>query len=111
MSAVMEKEFLTVKDIVAMGLCSQAQAYCLFNSETFPAIRIGAALRVRKSDFEKWIDEQKGGGGKMKRSIAQNKAAPYARSHLFESAIESKLLVIDDWQGCKAAILVICYMS
>ena len=54
-----DKEFLCVKDIVAMGLCSQAQAYNLFNSNSFPTIRIGSALRVRKSDFDKWLELQK----------------------------------------------------
>lgn len=59
MSNVVEKEFLAVKDVVAMGLCSQAQAYNLFNSKSFPTIRVGSALRVRKCDFEKWVDKQK----------------------------------------------------
>ena len=60
MSNIIEKEFLAVKDIVAMGLCSQAQAYNLFNSKSFPTIRVGSALRVRKCDFEKWVEQQKG---------------------------------------------------
>ena len=60
MSTVIEKEFLAVKDIVAMGLCSQAQAYNLFNSKSFPTVRVGSALRVRKDDFWKWVDQQKG---------------------------------------------------
>ena len=55
----MEKEFLCVKDLVNMGLCSQAQAYNLMNSKDFPTIRIGGALRVRKSDLDKWIEMQK----------------------------------------------------
>lgn len=59
MSTVIEKEFLSVKDIVAMGLCSQAQAYNLFNSKSFPTIRIGGALRVRVKDFNQWIENQK----------------------------------------------------
>ena len=54
-----EREFLCVKDIVAMGLCSKAQAYNLFNTHSFPTIRVGSALRVRKSDFEKWLETQK----------------------------------------------------
>lgn len=56
---VKEKEFLCVKDLVAMGLCCQAQAYKLFNSKSFPTIRIGGALRVRRSDLDKWIEENK----------------------------------------------------
>lgn len=59
MSNVIEKEFYCVKDIVAMGLCSQAKAYQLFNSKSFPAIRAAGTLRVRKSDFDKWVDQQK----------------------------------------------------
>ena len=59
----MEKEFLCVKDLVNMGLCSQAQAYNLMNSKDFPTIRIGGALRVRKGDFDKWIEMQKRGRG------------------------------------------------
>lgn len=60
MSNMTNKEFLCVKDIVEMGLCSQAQAYNLFNSKSFPTIRVGSALRVRKEDFWKWVDQQKG---------------------------------------------------
>lgn len=59
MSQVTEKEFLAVKDIVAMGLCSQAQAYNLFNSKSFPTIRVGGALRVRVKDFNQWVEKQK----------------------------------------------------
>ena len=62
MSNVVEKEFFAVKDIVAMGLCSQAQAYNLFNSKSFPTVRVGSALRVRKDDFWKWVDQQKSNG-------------------------------------------------
>ena len=59
MSQVIEKQFLCVKDIVAMGLCSQAQAYNLFNSKSFPTVRIGGALRVKVDDFNNWIEQQK----------------------------------------------------
>lgn len=59
MSKVIEKEFLNVKDVVAMGLCSQTTAYELFNSKSFPAIRIGGALRVRIKDFNQWVENQK----------------------------------------------------
>ena len=60
MSDVINQEFYAVKDIVAMKLCSQAQAYNLFNSKSFPTIRVGSALRVRKEDFWEWVEQQKG---------------------------------------------------
>ena len=53
----MDKEFLCAKDLVKMGFCSQGQAYILMNTKGFPSIRVGKALRVRKTDFEKWISE------------------------------------------------------
>ncbi len=59
MGQTIEKQFLCVKDLVQMGLCSQAQAYNLFNSKSFPTIRIGGALRVRVDDFNKWCEQQK----------------------------------------------------
>lgn len=54
----MDKEFLCVKDLVKMGFCSQGQAYILMNTKGFPSIRVGKALRVRKADFEKWVNER-----------------------------------------------------
>ena len=60
MNNVVEKEFYCVKDIVDMGLASQAQVYNIFGSKGFPAIKIGSTLRVKKDDFWKWIDQQKG---------------------------------------------------
>ena len=60
MSNVIEKEFYCVKDIVAMGFASQAQVYNIFNSKGFPSIKVGSALRIKKDDFWRWVDQQKG---------------------------------------------------
>ena len=56
---IKEKEFLCVKDLVEMGLCSQSQAYNLMHAKGFPSVRIFGAWRVRKADLNKWIDQQK----------------------------------------------------
>jgi len=59
MSKQGEKEFLNVRDIVATGLCSQAQAYNLFHSKGFKTIRVFGALRVSRKDFNEWVEQQK----------------------------------------------------
>ena len=56
----MSKQFYTVKDLVSIGLCSQAQAYNLMHSKGFPSIRVGkGALRVKIADFEQWLENQR----------------------------------------------------
>ena len=62
-----QKEFLRVKDIVKMGFCSQGQAYILMNTKGFPSIRVGKSLRVRRADFEKWINEHMNEGTVVRR--------------------------------------------
>lgn len=59
MSKTIEKDYLSVKDIVATGLCSQAQAYNLMHANGFPSIKIFGALRVSRKDFNEWIEAQK----------------------------------------------------
>jgi predicted DNA-binding transcriptional regulator AlpA len=65
MSKAVEKEFMAVKDVSATGLCSQATAYNMMNRvgvySDFPSIRIGKALRVKRTDFYEWIKKQKVG--------------------------------------------------
>lgn len=54
------REWLTVKDLVQMGIGSQAFIYNLFNSTDtgFPGKKIMGNLRVRKIDLDKWLDKQ-----------------------------------------------------
>lgn len=46
------------KDVQEILNLSQTKTYELFHSEGFPKLQFGSALRVRKADFEKWLESQ-----------------------------------------------------
>lgn len=51
-----EEEFLTPKDIQERMKLSQTTVWRLMNVKGFPAIRIGKNIRIRESDFEKFLE-------------------------------------------------------
>lgn len=52
----MEKQFLTVKDLMAMGL-SQHKAYHLMNMADAPVVRIGKSKYMLASKFHEWLEQ------------------------------------------------------
>lgn len=46
------------KDVCELLNISKTHCYELFLSESFPSFRVGKAHRIRKKDFEKWLEEQ-----------------------------------------------------
>jgi excisionase family DNA binding protein len=48
---------LTVADLCEVLGIGRTLAYQLIAERTIPAVRIGRAIRVRKADVEKWLEE------------------------------------------------------
>lgn len=51
-------EFLTVQEIAEMLKVNKAFIYGLIKEGTLPAVKIGKAFRVAKSDFEAFLKAQ-----------------------------------------------------
>jgi excisionase family DNA binding protein len=56
-NTVATKEWLTVADLCQLLGIGRTLAYQLIAERTIPAVRIGRAIRVRKADVEKWLEE------------------------------------------------------
>lgn len=50
--------FLTVKDLVEMGLGKPSTVYKLMNSPDFPSIKVRGRLLVTKEAFNIWLKRQ-----------------------------------------------------
>ena len=56
----MDKEYITVDDIVENVYVSKATAYRLLSTPGCPAIRIGSRYIVKADKFYKWLDGYEG---------------------------------------------------
>lgn len=54
-----EDSLLTVPKIAKLLNISRSKAYSLIKDPTFPTIRIGKCIRIRKSDLENWLYNSK----------------------------------------------------
>jgi len=57
-----ESEFMKVKDIMERLGVSRATAYKIVHSHGLKAIKIGRSVLVRKTDFERYIENSAIGG-------------------------------------------------
>ena len=53
-------DFYTPQDVMNILHLCKTQVYKLFNSSTFPAMKIGGSLRVDVKRFENWCDKYAG---------------------------------------------------
>ncbi|MDR0286591.1 MAG: helix-turn-helix domain-containing protein [Clostridiales bacterium] len=53
-----DKRTYTVMEIAALLRISKTKAYELCTQELFRTIHIGRAVRISKSSFDKWLDNQ-----------------------------------------------------
>lgn len=53
-------DFYTPQDFMNILHLGKTQVYKLFNSSTFPAMKIGGSLRVDVKRFENWCDKYAG---------------------------------------------------
>lgn len=51
-------DILSVKDLQQILGIGQNKAYELAHSEAFPAIRVGALIRIPKPSFIEWLNNQ-----------------------------------------------------
>jgi excisionase family DNA binding protein len=58
-TTVAVKEWLTVADLCELLGIGRTLTYQLIAERTIPAVRIGRAIRVRKTDVEKWLEENR----------------------------------------------------
>jgi len=54
-----QKRTYSVVEIASILEISKKRAYSLCDSGCFKIVRIGRAIRVSKSSFDKWLDENK----------------------------------------------------
>lgn len=52
-------ECLTPKQVKEILNVGQVFVYELFNSKDFPSFKICGSWRVKKEDFDKWLENQK----------------------------------------------------
>lgn len=55
-----EIAFYTPEDIMTIMQISRTSVYKLFNSDGFPAIKIGGIYRVEKAQFDTWVKQYTG---------------------------------------------------
>jgi excisionase family DNA binding protein len=56
---VATKEWLTVADLCQLLDIGRTLAYQLIAERAIPAVRIGRAIRMRRTDVEKWLEENR----------------------------------------------------
>lgn len=54
-----DTSILTITDIQNILKISRSKAYSLLKLPDFPFFRIGKSIRIRKSDFEFWLNNLK----------------------------------------------------
>jgi DNA binding domain, excisionase family len=57
-NANVEKRTYTVEEVMNMLTIGRSKAYELCNSGCFDIVRIGRAIRVTKSSFDGWLENQ-----------------------------------------------------
>lgn len=56
------EEFLTVSEVAPRVKMSEQALYSAIREKQFPAVRIGARIRIPVSMLKRWIEEQSGAG-------------------------------------------------
>ncbi len=56
MSKTVEREWLTVSEVQKLLGIGSTKAYELISTGELPAIRVGRALRIRRSEIDAWAE-------------------------------------------------------
>jgi excisionase family DNA binding protein len=59
----MSDEVLTIKEVAALLKLAEKTIYTMANAGEIPAFKIRGQWRIKRTDFDKWIDAQPRGGG------------------------------------------------
>ena len=54
-----KEEMLTIRDVQATLKCGKTTAYSLVSRRLIPATRVGRSLRIRRSDLERFIEDNR----------------------------------------------------
>jgi len=54
-----KEEFLSIQDLQTILKCGRTTAYSLVNRKAIRATRVGKSLRIRRSDLERFIEENR----------------------------------------------------
>lgn len=59
----MPDEVLTIKEVAGLLKLAEKTVYAMANAGELPAFKIRAQWRIRRTELERWMDEQPRGGG------------------------------------------------
>jgi excisionase family DNA binding protein len=54
-----KEEMLTIREVQVILKCGKTTAYSLVSRRNIPAIRVGRSLRIRRSDLERFIEDNR----------------------------------------------------
>lgn len=54
-----KEDFLSIKDLQSILKCGRTTAYSLVNRKAIRATRVGSSLRIRRTDLERFIEENR----------------------------------------------------
>ena len=58
----MSDEVLTIKEVAALLKLAEKTVYAMANAGELPAFKIRGQWRIKRTELDKWIDEQPRGG-------------------------------------------------
>ena len=61
----MDDEILTIKDVAARLKLAERTVYAMATDREMPAFKVRGQWRIRRSDFERWLDEVAKSGGEL----------------------------------------------
>jgi excisionase family DNA binding protein len=88
---VIDEAFLTTEEVLAYLQVTQRTVYRLIKAGRIPVVRVGRQWRFRKSDVDRWLENQ----GRGTRAGAAAQPTPAAR------AGRPRILVVDDEAGIR----------
>lgn len=56
-------EVLTIREVAALLKLAEKTVYAMANAGELPAFKIRGQWRIRRTELERWMDEQPRGGG------------------------------------------------
>lgn len=59
----MPDEVLTIREVAALLKLAEKTVYAMANAGELPAFKIRGQWRIRRTELERWMDEQPRGGG------------------------------------------------
>ena len=61
--AAMSDEVLTIKEVAALLKLAEKTVYAMANAGELPAFKIRGQWRIKRTELDRWLDEQPRGAG------------------------------------------------